>query len=364
MEREKYNQQAAELADIMLATYGTAKYDRTYNLWSFAFFWNCDKLGEYSVANSYREFIPETFRISKEEAKKPESLIPKATSTVGHFSMLSMANRDLIEKVYTEALENASYSKIEDAVAVVSDKRLIEEVLEIYAELKEKRKLDEKIDLFNFLLRYDITKEKIIPTAKPQGTYLNLTTRLVYRYGEEDLEDGIFSIANSELSERAKLLHCSALTYKETEPDENLLALYLKYANGNNLFIVKPERTSKVYIPGPRRVRVNGNNVSIDWSAVAANRKRKILSYQAFNIKDVLKARIEKTLTERYLNLYRKPDVSHDDVLRDIDNNIAVTSDEEKEVLNRVRRKFEIMGKFKDFNINHRMPVTIIRQGE
>src|SRR3989338_6295312 len=263
MEREKYNQQAAELADIMLATYGTAKYDRTYNLWSFAFFWNCDKLGEYSVANSYREFIPETFRISKEEAKKPESLIPKATSTVGHFSMLSMANRDLIEKVYTEALENASYSKIEDAVAVVSDKRLIEEVLEIYAELKEKRKLDEKIDLFNFLLRYDITKEKIIPTAKPQGTYLNLTTRLVYRYGEEDLEDGIFSIANSELSERAKLFHCSGFTINKLLPfayfrysankfSSGFVSLSVNAKSGNNFALSESSEFAILNIPSSK----------------------------------------------------------------------------------------------------------------
>lgn len=357
MEQALYKKQAIELADLLIENYPNYKYKNKGNLWSFAFFWNGNELSEYSVTNPYKDFIEETFNLSTETIKKPESLIPKTISLVTHFSMLSMANRDLLESLYSQAI--SGYEKTNKVMEIISDKLLLEEMLGKYITLKEK--LDENSDVFDFLLRYDVTKNKIIPKQKPEGSYINLATRLFYRYGEEKLEESIFKIVNPELAAKAREFHSSAQSTENAPIEEELLTLGAKYGNGSLANLIKPETATKVSIPGPRRVKINGSQITINWQAMAETRRRRVLSYRAFNPKEIILARVERTLTETYLNLYKQQGVG---VLEDIDNKLSSASPHEREVLSKVRRKFEIMGKFQDFNINHNMPVTIIRQGE
>ena len=126
--------------------------------------------------------------------------------------------------------------------------------------------------------------------------------------------------------------------------------------------IEKPERATKVKIEGPRKVKVNRNTASINWAAFLEERKRRIVSYQAFNPTEIIAARVERTLTESFLNFYKVHNENTDEVLAAIDIHIEKASDAEKEILKRVREKFEIIGRFQNFNIKHKMPVTIRRK--
>ena len=80
--------------------------------------------------------------------------------------------------------------KLVDQVAldIVSDRRLVNEALSLFAELKEGA-LPGDIDMFDFLLRYDLgARELDSNIRRPKGTYLPLITRLMFRYGQENFE--------------------------------------------------------------------------------------------------------------------------------------------------------------------------------
>jgi len=361
MNREDYKKQATELGDILLDTFEKNKYRDVYNLWSLTFLWDGSKIGEYSVTNPYRLFMPATFElIPQNEISKPKLLIPKSISFIGHYSMLSLTNRSLIERTYTEALEENDYKKIEEVFDIASDKKLINEALEKFVYLKEKNLIDEKADLFDFILRYNLELDKMEKSRKPSGSLVNLAVRLAYRHGEDNIENEILSYVSAELASKVKTYH-SLLNKKEEIPKETI-DLHQKYLNDNGSIIEKPERATKVKIEGPRKVKVNGNTASINWAAFLEERKRRIVSYQAFNPTEIIAARVERTLTESFLNFYKVHNENTDEVLAAIDIHIEKASDAEKEILKRVREKFEIIGRFQNFNIKHKMPVTIRRK--
>ncbi len=360
MQNQLQIKQAAELADIMKLNYNNQKYEKIYNLWSFAFFWDGEKINDYSVTNPYKEFIPNIFDSYKGDINKTQLLIPRATSIPGHFSMLSLANRSILEILYLQKLEEAKYNNIKEVMSLVSDKKLIEELLVNFINAKEQNKIDTKKDLFDFILRYDLEKEKIIDSQKPQGSYINLATRLIYRYEEEKIEEELFSTVDKELSEKASKLHYESNNIKSQLVGKETLELNLKYLEAKEQIIKKPDRTNKVIIPGTRRVKSTTSGLVINWGAIELDRRSKRLSYQAFNPEEVMLSRIEKILTERFLNLYSQPELGYKLTIDTINEEISKSRlEKEKEVLNKIKKKFEIMNRFKDFDINHKMPVRI-----
>lgn len=363
MERSQYVGQARRLADVVRTSYHTYRYSELGTIWYFGFLWDGTKLREHSVANPFVDFISETFEQADEsEIVRPEALIPKVSSTVGHYVGLSLANRDLIERIYRRALEEVSYEHTDEVLAIVSDRKLVEESMRNFVQAKREGVLEDKVDLFDFLLRYDLHRKAMLNERNLKGTYVPLTTRLVYRYGEEKIEDSVFSLARPEFTEEARILHYEAKPkIGDIGVPAEVAALHEKHVKSNDCSPRKPPVATKVKIPGPRRVRVSNSSMAIDWTAFLRDRQARRLTYQAFKPEEVLLARIEGALTERYLNIYRASNSER--VLSEIDSYLETsTSDQEKEVLRRIRKKFEIIAGFDNFNIKHKMPVTIRRR--
>jgi len=362
-----YAQQATELADVLCQRYASERHSERFTLWDHAFCWDGEALvSEERIIHPYRNLVPQLFARSSRELVKPDILVPKASSLQRHFSLLALANRDMVEEEYQALLTEGGYHDISGVLDLVSDRRLTQEAFHHYLQLKTSGALDEKVDVLDFLLRYDLQKgELTTSTRHPKGTYIYLTTRLVYRYGEERLEEGMFTLANGGLSDAVQKLHAQAkVENKKVSVDRSVVALYEKYAFGNGSSLEKPTTRTRVAIEGRRKVRLRGNSVSINWAVLAEARQRRAMTYQAFEPADVLLARAAAQLREKYLNKLKENDLNIAVVLGDIDQELQLASSAvEKRVLEDVRAKFELVGRFDGFDsINHHMPVTIIRK--
>lgn len=365
MTQLNYLRQATELADIMRERFEEHKHSQLFTLWDHAFLWTGTTLGkEERIPNPYRALIPEIFERSSQTPVKPDILVPRATSEYTHFSLLALANRDLVEQEYRAALEEVGYQGTEEIMGIINDQRLAQEMLKRFVGLKRSGHLDEKVDLLDFLINYDVKRRKLRKSSrKPRGTYIHLATRLVYRYNEEKLEENIFSLVGEEESEEAKEFHQSAtqLSDESIVVDPKVTELYQKHASNDGTELEKPKRRSKIPLKGKRKVRVRGGSISIDWTVLAEERRRRVLTYQAFKPQEVILARVERELTEKYLNIYHNSREDIGAVLAAINIDLAQAgSDEEKRVLGRVKLKYELVGRFDTFNIKHEMPVTRI----
>ena len=240
--------------------------------------------------------------------------------------------------------------------------KFLEEALQEFVRLKEAKTLDEKVDVFDFLLRYDNQQSKMLEDIQhPSGTYIHLATRLLYRFGEHELEKGIYALVNQNLAVRVR--QYNGAPENSVPIDEVIRSLYHKHTgNGRADPMPRPQKAKGVGLSGKRKVIVRGQAVSINWAAVADERRTRFLTYDAFTPSDVLLARVESALTEKYLNIYRQYHGNSEQVLAVIDADIAnAESAQEKGVLDKVRKKIVIMGMFSAFDIKHNMPVTIIK---
>ena len=363
MEREEYNRQATEIADILKAQYPVSAYSPNFTLWGVAFRWDGSVVDDERKGNPFYGFIPATFGLI-ENVHKPGFLPPRARSIPMHFSMLCLANRDAVEGAYKGALEEAGYSSIDDVMAIVSDKRLANEAVQRFVELRRSGKIGEDIDVITFLLHYNVENEEMSEDRKKQkGTFVPLATRLAYRHDEDGFEEGLFNLADAPTADDARKLHYTACPKpSDAAIDETVHALYAKHVVHNGASPVPDmQKVTGVGLCGKRKVVLYGGKGNIRWAALEEMHRARRLSYKAFDPNEVLRARVENALTESFLKEYQL----HGNiqiVAERIDESIArAESDEERQILRRVRKKFKMMGRFDSLDIKHEMPVTIKR---
>jgi hypothetical protein len=363
MERVEYEAKAAEIADIMIEGYKDSRFSPNFTLWGVAFRWNGGVIDGEKRDNPFYAFIPNTFELI-EDPVKPSFLIPRARSVPMHYSMLCLANRDGVEAVYRDALEDAEYGSIEDIMEIVSDRRLADEAVQRFVDMKKSGKLGDDVDLVAFLLHYSSKKSEMKEDKKkPTGSFAQLATRLVHRYGEKGFEEGIFSLVEPDIAEEGRRLHYEiSPRASDLSIDGTVQSLYEKHVAHNGTSPIPEEEVPKVTgvgLEGKRKVVFHGGKGNIRWAALEEMHRARRLSYRAFDPNEVIRARIERAMSESFLNEYKL----HNDigkVIDDIDASIAqAETDEEKRILMRVRRKFELIGRFDELDINHEMPVTI-----
>lgn len=359
--------QAVELADIMINLYDDIKYKAGGTIWETSFFWDGEKIGDQEIINPYREFIPELFNLTEGRISKPDYIIPKSRSIKKHYCSLSLANRNILESTYMEVLEDHNYYNISSISDIISDKKLATEAISLYVKNKEDGFLQEEMTLLEFLLYYDINKNEVIKNKNDtKGTFIYLTERAYLRYGDDELEEKLLDLVGGDLSLRAiefEVLANNIFLDKDQQVNSNLTDLCKKYsAENGDSNLIKPIRRTRVPINGRRKVRSRNNNIAINWEAISNERRIKYLTYTAFHPDEVVRARIDRVITEKYLERYKNGS-NIEEVLDELLMERDLTqSEEEKRVLDSVVKKFQIMKKFPSFRINHVMPVTIRRK--
>ncbi len=366
MKRREYMEQAAGLAEVMQKNYAEHAYNADFSLWTASFKWDGSKLGREKTTNPFYGFIPATFELI-DNPTKPKVGVPRA-HVPAHYTMMCLVNRDSLENNYREALEEAQYSSIGDTMDIVSDKKLANEAVHRFVSLKDTGKLDDKTDIINFMLHYSIKKSGLArDKRKPTGTFTPLATRMVYRHDSDGLEEALFCMVSDQLTaQKARQMHYSAAPeLSDIAISDNVHELYEKHVTNNGTSPVPAKHVPKVTgvgLKGKRRVILHGGKGSVNWAALEEHFRARKLSYQAFKPESVILARIEKALTEEYLNAY-KAYGNIRQVLDDIDAGIANAKDsDEMNIRKHIKKKFEMMGKFDTLDINHEMRVTIIRR--
>ena len=372
---------ANEVGNILIDNFDTHKYDSRFTLWGVSYLWISDMMTNLPVSEN-RILIPAILETAENLDLKiiePDYSIPRSRSAILHFSMMCLANRDLIEMIYSRTIQ----PEISDEVmSIITDEKLLNEAMQGYVELKDVKKIDKDIDFFDYLLRHDVHQNRFEQNPrKTTGTYVPLAERLVYRYGEENIEKEIFKLVKDEISQRAKEKHIASSPLKTQTTGENVRTLYEDVVGEYHDLIVgenrcaeevlndkegeekegkeksAPEKITGVKIPGKRRVRVNKHTYSLNWESILKDRHDKVVLAKAIDLDRILKARIRNNLLAYYEKVYEvSPEQAHGELQDKIKD---ARNEDEREVFKEVYEMFVLVGKYDQIkSINHEMPIS------
>jgi hypothetical protein len=340
----------SELADVMKNLYSEHKFKEYYNLWDIAFRWDGEEIRDNPLSSS--DFIPNLLEHS--ELDEPIDLLPKITSVYFHYRQLCLHNRSEVESQFVNLLEYEGYKDIYNVSELVSDRKLLKEAINNFVTLKENSTLDPKLDLFNFLIKYNLSTNKIEGSIdNPNGSYLHMTDRMILRFPEGNLESTLLGLVDQNLGQKAAEYNLITRDPTVNEELKDLHARVVPPKSSNPLII--PKRTPT--ITGKRKMKRPGLT-SINYKQIESFLKIRGQAYNAFELEDVLLSRIERSLTDKYLNMYRStqqigPVVATLEI--DIEDSRV---DIEKRVLQKVKRKLVLIDGFKDYPIKHSMSIS------
>ncbi|HIJ11868.1 TPA: hypothetical protein HA278_07460 [Candidatus Woesearchaeota archaeon] len=208
-----------------------------------------------------------------ENLVEPEYTVSRRRFPAIHRELTCLANRDQLE----EYLERTLGSQFEAYRGYVDDSLLCNDVFTRY--LKD----DIESDFITFALHYDIITNS---ETKFEGSYRSLMKRLVFRYGEEALDDSIYT---GEKGKNARYKHQQKVF---GEPiSENLRVLYESEIGNGLATVTRSPGPRKIIFPGPRRVYVRGV-IGVDWSDLLERRGKRIWFTQQFNMNNLMRNRI------------------------------------------------------------------------
>jgi hypothetical protein len=359
---ERMTEMANEVGRVMLENYDSQKYDPKFTLWGVSYFWKGNRLNGNPLGQN-RSLVSMIFEEASRNditISEPHYLIPKGrrkSREYLHYSMLCLGNRDLIESVYADAVDPAIR---EGALAIISDERLLTEAMVCFTKSKRFGELEEKVDFFDFLMRYDRETKRIEPNArKINGTYVPLAERLVFRYGEDDIDDVIFELVDDKIAEEAREMHERSSRTMLKGVSEGVQALYnevCNYAKSRQKKKPKPKMVKGIKVNGKKkRVRVRRGCIALDAQDLLRKRKEKIVIADMIDKKKILTARTRNMFIAHYSKVYEE------DPLRaysELQAKISSAEDAEvRQIYEEVHEAFVDIGFFSTMDINHHMHI-------
>ncbi len=360
------HEQARELVDLMQSRYDEHRHDAQFTLWHHALLWDGSQFGKYRDDNPYASFIPALVSNPPTPLCKQGPVPSRRTSPFDHYSALCLYNRSLLEDRVKQLLQEGGCDRVEEALAIISDKKLIGEAATHYVGLKSNQALGESVDFVDYLLRFDckasVLTEEIV---EPRGTFVPLLARLVSRYGEKELEPSIFSNCPESVRDSAQVYHERAINYKRSQASikPEILALYTKYAASldTNGYVDRTcAPTVRGTIEGKRKVPIRRATAFLDWASMMQRRVASYRGPESIPLNEVLMARARRAITNDAMRLIKQSGGLTDAAMEDLSRKLSeASSEEEQKVLKTVIGVVHIIGGFQSFQtIYHTMPVV------
>jgi hypothetical protein len=282
---------AKTLIDLLAENFPVHKYQENFSLWGLAM------KGSIFDLQEYPEFVPALLKaISHEEKlKEPEYNVPKRSDPFTYYAMYCLCNQAQIERF----LERKLQRDYEPARDILNERSLLEEAAQLYLQHPGR-------DLTEFLLYFDVSRLRF---GEDYGSYTPMLKRLLFRFGEHQLDLQMFGLLPDKLAETVKTEHERALYGRSQEVEAPLRRLYdEKVGNGlsNGHSAPEPARVDSIFLPGRKRILSPGNGVGIDWSEFLESRQQRIQITRSFNKSELMRNAVRQRLINEYLLQYQE----------------------------------------------------------
>ncbi len=392
MDHTEFKKTALHLIDILRENYDHAKHHEHYTIWGVAYFWDQEqkvfKENPDGVSPTFPAALLDILR-SRALIEEPQWNVPKKRNQQLHTIMYCLSNREGIETVLAEVVNEArgvdAWKRDGD---LLSDRRLLAEALQIYVDLRSSKAIAPETDFIDFLLRYSVPESRLLDATiarsgekgrrkvpkkeNPPGSFVPLAQRLVFRYGDQEVDTALFAHVQEAVAQQAYDLHQRALYGRSLVRDPALRAFYERevaagLANGidngyHHITIGKvtpdPEPRRGVNLPGRRRV-TRGYSLGIDWEQMLGERRERVTVDRAFNREELMKAALRERLLGQYLARYETDPAK---VLEELRIKTEQTRGNERDVWNDV---YGILKGIRSLDssdtIAHHMPISVRR---